>query len=281
MPRIRFLLLAGFALGTAACAPAVPWLVTTDTAWHDNVTNAERSVDVLPALQGHAELHGTLFSRALEDGHRLRLTAGGLAEIWPRFEGLNRFATHFTAGWEYKPWLGPYRPVIAAETEGEWTVAQEPMRGGFGGAGRLSVRQRAGAAWLLSAGHEWRLFDARGKAFDRTAHEWVGRVEWSAGADWSLAIEGRERVGDVVSYSRPPRPDIEAIGKPITYVGTFEQDVPWIAYYFRARTRSGAVEVQRSIGRTSLMLRHEYRLTLHAGPGYKNHRTTLRLAIHF
>ena len=114
MPRIRSLLLTGFALGTAACAPAVPWLVTTETVWHDNITNAERSADVLPALQGRTELHGTLFSRALEEGHRLRLTAGGLAEIWPRFGGLNRFATHFAAGLEYKHWLGPYRQVIAA-----------------------------------------------------------------------------------------------------------------------------------------------------------------------
>jgi hypothetical protein len=151
----------------------------------------------------------------------------------------------------------------------------------LGGATRLVVRQRAGQSWLFTAGHEWRRFDARGRAFDSSGREWMGRVEWHVGANWFLVVEGRDRLGDVVSYSRPPRPDLVAIGKPITFVDTFEQGVPWIAYYFGARTRSGAIEIQRTLGRAVLTWRHEYRHTLHAGPGYKNRRTSLGLTVLF
>jgi hypothetical protein len=41
------------------------------------------------------------------------------------------------------------------------------------------------------------------------------------------------------------------------------------------------VEVQRTLGRSALALRHEYRHTLHAGPGYKNHLTSLRFSTTF
>lgn len=96
-----------------------------------------------------------------------------------------------------------------------------------------------------------------------------------------IAVELRRRFGDVVSYSRPPRPDLGAIGKPITYVDTFEQDVPWIAYYFPARTRSTAVELGRVLDRAGLFLRHEHRDTLHAGPGYRNRITSFRWVFGF
>jgi len=254
--------------------------LSSELTWHDNITNAERPQDRLADLEWRTEfrLGG---QRIFTGGHRVLGSVGLRAEAWARFGGLNLIAPGFAGGWEFKPGLGPHRPVFAAEAEGEGVAATEGARQGRGGSGRLVVRQRIGASWLLTAGHEWRRFDARGRAFDRTGREWQLRAAWSAGTLWSLTAEARERVGDVVSYSQPPRPDLEAIGKPITLVDTFEQDVPWIAYYFKARTRSGAVELQRTLGRSALTLRHEYRHTLHAGPGYKNHLTSLRFSTPF
>ena len=270
-------LAGGFFLTTIGLrAGSGPWQLETGVAWHDNVTNGERSSDRLAALEWRTRISRSA-GRALAGGHRLGTQAGVRVESWPRFGGLDVIVPEIAGSWEFKPGVGPHRPVFAAEAEGGWTVARESARGGPGGAGRLVVRQRAGTMWWFSAGHEWRRFAARGPAFERTAREWFGRAEWSLGEDWTVAVEGRERQGDVVSYSRPPRPDLEAIGKPITLVDTFEQDVPWIAYYFPARTRSAALEVRRSFGRMSLSLRHEYRDTLHAGPGYRNRRTELRL----
>jgi hypothetical protein len=54
-----------------------------------------------------------------------------------------------------------------------------------------------------------------------------------------------------------------------------------LAYYFRAETRSGRVELQRVFGRATIGVQHEYRHTLHAGPGYDNQLTTLRFRTSF
>ncbi|RXK53395.1 hypothetical protein ESB00_17015 [Oleiharenicola lentus] len=280
MSRTPSFIAAGFALAVAVHLAAAPGHLVTEAVWHDNVTNAERPEDRLPAWQWTGELEAG-HSRNLADGHRLRAAVHLRTELWPRLEGLNQVAPGVTLGWDFKPGLGPHRPRLTAELEAGEVRAHERDRSGGSGAGRLQIRQRVRTDWLLLAGHEWRRFDARGRAFDRTGREWFGRVEWSASPVWVFVAEGRERVGDVVSYSRPPRPDLEAIGKPITLVDTFEQGVPWIAYYFRARTRSGAVEVQRAFGRTGITLRHELRHTLHAGPGYRNQLTTLRFATAF
>ncbi len=280
MRRFLSAFLVGCSLGGIAPAYGVSGQLDTEVVWHDNVTNAERPEDLIAALQWRTEVRFGA-QRSLPGGQRVRGSAGIRSELWPRFEGLNVIVPGLAGSWEFKPGLGPHRPVFAAEAEGEWAVAQESDRGGLGAAGRLLVWQRLGGAWRWSAGHEWRRFDARGRAFDRTGREWFGRVEWTVGEAWSLAVEGRERVGDVVSYSRPPRPDLEAIGKPITFVDTFEQDRPWIAYYFGARTLSRAIEVRRTLGRAAVMLRHEHRHTLHAGPGYKNNLTSLRFSKQF
>ena len=83
----------------------------------------------------------------------------------------------------------------------------------------------------------------------------------------------------MVSYSRPPRPDLIAIGKPVTTVDTFGQAEPWIAYYFTATTRVAAFEASRTLGRRTLLtLRHEYRHTPHGGQGYRNQITSLSLS---
>lgn len=280
MPWKRFILWAGVTLNTSLGATPASWQMDAEVSWHDNVTNAERPEDLLSALQWRTELDAG-FVRSLRDGHRVEGSAGLRVEKWSRFDGLDFAAPTLSMAWKFKPGLGPYRPVFVAELDGEWRLARESDRGGLGGAGRLSVRQRAGAAWVLLLGHEWQRFDAKGRAFDRTGREWAGRLEWNPGTRWALATEARDRFGDVVSYSRPPRPDLEAIGKPITTVDTFEQQVPWLAYYFKARTRSLAIELRRSFGRQGLILRHEYRETLHAGPGYKNQVTTIRYLLGF
>lgn len=280
MARFYLFVLAIVWLAQPVASRAVTRSISTELTWHDNITNAERPQDRLTDLQWRSEfrLGG---QRVFAGGHRGLGSLGVRAEALARFEGLNQLAPGLAGGWEFKPGLGSHRPVFAAEVEGEWVAATESARQGRAGAGRLSVRQRIGSSWLVAAGHEWRRFDARGRAFDRTGREWQLRADWSPGSRWIITAEVRERVGDVVSYSQPPRPDLEAIGKPITLVGTFEQGVPWIAYYFRARTRSGAVELQRTFLRSALTLRHEYRHTLHAGPGYENHLTSLRFSTSF
>lgn len=276
---VRFTWLAAWAwLG---CSPvwAGGWSLSAEIAWHDNVTNAEIASDELSALLWQAEGKATVWQRRWS-GHHVALFAGARSEVWPRFEGLDLFAPGLAAEWEWKPGFGPRWPVWQAGVEIERAFAREAARGGLGGAGWVAVRQRLGSAGVLLAGHEWRRFDAAAAAFDRGGRRWFGRADWLVSDSWHLALEASAREGDVVSYSRPPRPDLVASGKPVTTVDTFEQTEPWIAYYFRADTRMLAGEVGRVFGRgLSLTLRHEYRQTRHNGQGYNNRITSLSVVI--
>ena len=253
----------------------IAWQLATEATWNDNVTNAERPEDLLAALVSRTELAANV-QRVLEGGHRLSATAAVGSDIWPQYERLNLVTTGLAGAWSYKFGFGSQAPVLLAQVSGHWAGAYERTRSGLGGSGLLQVQQRASTDWVLVAGHEWRRFDAQGRAFDSTAREWFGRVEWTLSENWFVIAEGRLRQGDVVSYSLPPRPDLEKIGKPLTFVNTFNQATPWLAYYFPAETRSGSLELQRAFGRSGLILRHEIRRTLHAGPGYDNRLTTLR-----
>jgi len=278
--RLPLCICLGFFTGSAVSAAALPGVFLTEAVWHDNVTNAELPADVIGALEWRTEWQA-VFHRALPGGHRLSLRARLRSEIWPRFDALNLIAPGVTGTWQYKPGLGPHVPVFTFEVDGEWAAVSESARAGRGGAARLQVGQRLGTEWLLTGGFERRRFDARSHAFDLTAREWFGRVERTLGENWMIALETRWREGVVISYSHPPRPDLVAIGKPVTLVGTFEQSEPWIAYYFRAHTRSGALELQRTFGRAAVALRYEYRETTHNGPGYLNQLTTLRCTARF
>lgn len=276
MPGMRFLTPSLLVLCLAGALPAqTPWRVTTEATWHDNVTNAERPQDLLTALQWRSEV-GRSFQQVLTGGHRVGLTTSLRTDIWPQYEGLNAIIPGFAGIWEYKPGLGPRVPVLGLAVQGEWSLGAESARTGRAGAVGLNLRQRLGTDWLLRAGYERRRFDARSLAFDSTSREWSGRIEWSGSANWRIAGEARWRDGTVVSYSRPPRPDLELLGKKLTFVDTFEQSEPWLVYYFPGKTRSGALELERIFDRASVVLRYEVRETLHAGPGYRNQRMTLR-----
>lgn len=256
------------------------WQVSTEVGWLDNVTNAERADEVLSALRWQTAFVGG-YERVLRGGNTASLEVGVSADFFPRFEGLDQVGPALELGWEKKLGLGAYRPTLQAGVGAEWMIGQERDRSGQGAQARLAIRQRVTSALVLTVGYEGRRFDARGRAFDRTAREWSAQSDWSINEAWRIRIELRRREGDVVSYSRPPRPDLVALGKPITFVDTFEQAQPWIAYYFDARTTSSLVEVARGSGRNTFAVRHEYHDTQHGNSGYLNQVTAIRFGRRF
>ena len=135
---MRSRLTIGLLLGTVmAGAQTQPWQLDTELTWHDNVTNGEREIDRLPALEWQTELQ-TGIMRVLPDGHRLSMSAGIRLALWARYEGLNLVAPEIAGAWEYKPGFGPHRPLFRAEIEGEGVMANESDRGGWGGAAKHS-----------------------------------------------------------------------------------------------------------------------------------------------
>ncbi len=271
------LVLAALALPATA---AERWRLQATAAWHDNVTNGERPEDVLSALQAETRIE-TGWQRALPGGQQLAAEGGLRAETWARYGGLDRLAPSAGLTWSRKFGLGAQAPSLVAALDGEWRVARESGRGGGAGTAMVGVRKRFGDLWQGEVFHQWERFDARALAFAQTGRRWTARLEYALPAGWSLALDGAWREGTVISYSFPPREDLVKSGKPLTLVDTFKQGEPLIAYYFPAETRQFGLELRRTFERAGLALRHEVRRSFHAGPGYENAITSLRLSTRF
>ena len=279
-PALLLVLLCCPGLATAAPAlPATAWspALTASAAWHDNVTNSDRPADILPAVQTLAAAnvsHRHLLGR--DDS--LLLGARLVAEAWPRYDGLDRTALGSSLIWQHKFALGPYAPTFRAELTGDLLYAREPGRSGQTGTAALVYRQRFATLLRFQFGHEWARTDTRDLAFDRTGQETSAQLATQVGQHWELALAVRRRHGTVLAYSSPPRPDLVAKGKPITFVSTFDRDQPMIAYYFDARTVTFELRASRTLGpRLAVTLAAEFRDTTHGNESYQNRTATAAL----
>lgn len=254
----------------ASAASAWPLTFSATTLWHDNVTNAERPTDILPAFQTVAEAaasHRHLLGRddALLFGTHLR------AESWPRYDGLDRTALGAALIWQHKFALGAFAPTLRAELTAELLGAREHDRSGRAATAALIYRQRFAEVMRCQLGHEWSRTDTRALAFDRTAQESFAQLGRQFGDAWEFTLIARRRYGTVQSYSSPPRPDLAAKGKKIIFVTTFDRATPDIAYYFDARTLSFEFRSVRTLGPgLALTVAAETRRTTHGNQSYLN-----------
>jgi hypothetical protein len=258
-------LAATAATTTATAAPERPWRTqfATTLLWHDNATNGERPADIFAAAQLVAELDTTRRLVLGRDDHLI--FAGRLAtESWPRYDGLDRLVAGIRATWQHKFALGPFAPTARLETAADVVSAREAGRGGQAGSAALIYRQRLPADLLFQLGREVARHDARALAFDRTGRETFARLAWQPAPAWQFDTALRRRLGDVVSYSLPPRPDLLANGKKLILVDTFDRAGPLIAYYFPARSDTLELRATHALSRTqSLALAFEHRRTTH------------------
>jgi hypothetical protein len=138
------------------------------------------------------------------------------------------------------------------------------------------MRQRWGADWQGAAGVQWTRFTARGMAFNHAGREYFLQASRVLGEHWHLTAELRERDGDVISYTTPPRTDLVQAGKVLTLLDTFDRGTPLLAYYFPADTTSGAIEVARMLNSVrAIFWRFEYRDTVHNNVRYRNQISTV------
>ncbi len=240
----------------AAALPGEPTLRTT-LRWHDNATNADLPADILPAFETVTEATVSP-RRLLGRDDSLLLGARLLAELWPRYDGLDRIGLGLA--WQHKFALGPYAPTLRAEFTGDTLAARERPRDALLGTATLAYRQRLSTGTTLRLAHEWARTDARALAFDRTGRETTAQLSHQLTPARALTLTARLREGTVQAYSTPPRPDLIAKGKILTLVTTFDRDRPFVAYYCEARTRSGELRASRALGpRLALTLAAERR----------------------
>ena len=276
-------ILLALLLATPRASASPPWspTLTASALWHDNVTNADRPADILPAFQTVATLaasHRHLLGR--DDS--LLVGAHAFADLWSRYDGLDRTALGASLTWQHKFGLGPYAPTLRAELAGDLLAARERDRSGQAGTATLVYRQRFATIMRAQFAHEWSRTDARALAFDRTGQETSAQLSRQIGDTWELAFAARRRHGTVLAYSSPPRPDLIAKGKQLTLSPTFDRATPLVAYYFDARTVAFELRATRSLGpRLALILAAETRDTTHGNASYRNRLVTAALVQSF
>lgn len=262
--------LAVLAFAAARAVASVTPSVTLTSTWNSNATNADRSSDVIGALQ--LLLSAEVSAASVTLGHDDSLVFGAEvdAEYWPRFDGLNRLVLGPTAAWRHKFGLGPMAPVFSVEFAVHGISAHDRDREGFDGSVRAAWRQRLDEATQLSVSFEQSRTDARDGVYDRTASEAAIELTRDLDETWRVSGTIRWRDGDVLSYARPPRPELVALSRDHDDNETFR--APFIVYSISARTWSGAVNLTRTLDeRTALTFGYEVRSSESGPLSYVNH----------
>ena len=276
--RLGRLALLLFALTASLRATPLSFSLRSSAHWHDNVTNADRAADERAALETNHEFSA---GHRWTAGRHLGVAVAGraLAESWPRYDGLDRAALGLALSAQKKTGFGPNTTVFGAALSGDRFFARETGRAGLAGSAEVFVRHRFASWAQLRLSREYLRYDAREHAFDRTSRDTRLRLSGDFAGRWTAAATVARRDGGVLSYARPPHPQLLREGKALTTVSTFDADLPFVAYYFIARTYAVRAELSRVLPhRSNLTFAVERRLTSEGVVDYRNHVVSLHFA---
>ncbi len=272
----------GFSLFSAlAFAAPLGWApnLTTTATWDSNVTNADRSGDIIGALQLRADM-AAITRVALDTDNALLVGGHFLAEAWPRFDGLNHLSLGPRLTWQHKFGIGALAPVLALEFTGDLIFARETERSARAGTVALGWRKRLDDTTRLALKHEFERRDAREAMFDRTGQETSLECDRDLAEDWSVSLTARWRHGDVLAYATPPRPELVALAKHRETYDTFGR--PLVGYSLESHSLSGSVAATRTLSRASwLIFCYELRQTKRSPLRYVNHLVSAALVHQF
>lgn len=242
--------------------------LTTRALWNSNVSNSDRSADVIGALQFNAEA-GASRRIPLGPDDTLWAGAGLAAEATPRFDELDRAALGPRLTWQHKFGLGAFVPLLSLELAADAVAARDADRAGFAGSAALSCRQRLNPSTRLALTYELARHDARERVFDRTGGEIRGEITYDFDERWRLTGSLSLRQGDVLSYAVPPRADLVPLAKIRQPVSTFGS--PRIAYSLAAQSLEGGVALAHRWKSASVVFSYHYRETERHPLRYLNH----------
>jgi hypothetical protein len=268
-------------LPSLALAEPLGWApnITATATWDSNVTNADRSSDVIGALQLRADL-ATAARLALDTDNALIVSAHLVAESWPRSQGLDQLSVGPRVGWQHKFGLGAFAPVFAVELAGDLIFARETERSARAGSLTLLWRKRFDTTTRLAFKQEFARRDARELLFDRTGAETSLELAHDLDELWSLSFTARWRKGDVLSYATPPRPDLVALAHVREAYDFFGRS--FVAYSLETHSLSGSIAATRALGlRTWLIVCYEARRTERSPMRYVNHLVSTALVRQF
>ena len=242
--------------------------LTTRALWNSNVSNSDRSADVIGALQFNAD---AVASRRIPLGTHDAIWAGaGLAaEATPRFDDLGRAAIGPRLTWQHKFGLGAFVPIFGLELTADAVAARDAARAGLAGSAALFCQQRLTPSTRVALTYNLARHAAREALFDRTGGEISGEITHDFDERWRLTGSLSLRQGDVLSYAVPPRADLVPLAKIRQPVSTFGS--PRIAYSLAAQSLEGGVALAHRWKSASVVFSYHYRETERHPLRYLNH----------
>jgi len=249
----------------------------TGALYDSNLSNSDRGADMKDDWAWQSDLqaaNGFQLARDL----RLNFAAEVREQVWARFDAFNHVAPGGNAGLRYRFGLGRLAPWMLVEDSFAYAFFHEDDRSGFDN--RFRVRGGFGLTERLSveAAYTFDDFEAKDDFWKLSGHSGSIQLTFDVTSSLQLALGYRYRDGEVISYARPPRPDLFALASDVEPMNTFGRP-PYNAYRLRAMTNSVFVSAGYTLNRyTSLQVAYEYRNTSHGLLEYENHLVEAKIA---
>jgi hypothetical protein len=249
----------------------------TGAVYDSNLSNSDRGADVKDDWTWQSDLqagNGFQLARDL----RLNFAAELREQVWARFDAFNNVAPGGTAMLRYRFGLGRLAPWIGVEDSLAYAFFHEDDRSGFDN--RLQVRGGFGITERLSveAAYTFDDFEAKDDFWNLSGHSGSIRLTFDATSSLQLALGYDYRDGEVISYARPPRPDLFALASEVEPVNSFGSP-PFNAYRLRGTTNAVLVSAGYTLNRyMSVQVAYEYRNTSHGPLEYENHLVEAKIA---
>src|SRR5205085_219098 len=174
-------------------------------------------------------------------------------------------------GLRYRFGLGPQAPWVLVEDNVSYAFLRKDERSGLDN--RLRVRTGVTiTSWLAAeASYAFDHFAAKDEFWDLEGHSGAIRLIFAATSSLQFAIGYAYRNGQVISYARPPRPDIVALTSQREPVGSFGFPF-YTAYHLRGATNEFSASASYTVTRYfSLQVTYDFRDTTDGPLQYVNH----------
>lgn len=274
----RLVLFAAF-LTCVAGGRAAQSTASVGVAWNDNVSNATRASDRISAFSLTAA--GALETRrGLAPNLLGTVGASAQANVVPHYDALSDVSLGLSGRLERKLGLGPFASVLSADVVGTATAARDQARSGYALEGGLGWHDRFDETTTLNLTLRHRWANPRDSVYDTAGTTFAADLRRTVSDSFELFAGGYYRIGDIVAYATPPRPDLVAVARVRVSVNTFDR--PMVAYSIRADTIGGRIGGAWRIGETaSFSVSYEYRETTRSPLRYVNQLVTLTVLRQF
>lgn len=276
---VRFIALAA-SFGMTFGVVRADWRFEADTSavYDSNLSNSERESDIKDDWSWHSNVRVTNGFQLTRD-LRLNLSADISGQVWRRYYDFTNIRPAGSLGLRYRFGLGRTAPWVMVEDDVGYGSFIDDDRSGLDNRFRVSAGVGLTDRLAFEAGYLFEHFDARDPFWDWAGHTALARLTFDLTSSFQVSVGYSYRSGEVISYARPPRPDLVAIASERDIVDTF--GFPnYTAYKLHGITNSVSVSAAYTLKKyVSIVMSYEYRNTFHSSLEYEGHVFEAKLAL--